>query len=149
MSRFSHVDFQFEQVANNKSFLSYAAFETASDFSILGCCYANCLTCAHRRVQLYMISLVDVATLVLDSELRFRECTVTDSESRPNQCACLSANHMLPASGLNLKSFPCRCRQGRRLGCEQENRIAWWRGVLCASAAGRHRNPLRIFRRHH
>ena len=53
------------------------------------------------------------------------------------QCACLSANHMLPAGGLNLKRPPCRGRPGRRMGCGQENRIA------CASAAGLHRNPLR------
>jgi hypothetical protein len=82
--------------------------------------------------------------------LRFRECTVTDSESQPNQCACLSANHMLPAGGLNLKSPAFRGGQGRRLGWpggqDSENRIAWsrLRDVLCASAAGLHRNPLRI-----
>jgi hypothetical protein len=57
---------------------------------------------------------------------------------------------MLPAGGLNLKSPPFRGGPGRRLGWpggkDSENRIAWsrLRDVLCASAAGLHRNPLRI-----
>jgi hypothetical protein len=51
MSRISHVGFQFEQLAINKSFLSYAAFEAALDFTILGCRIANSLTCADRRVH--------------------------------------------------------------------------------------------------
>ena len=51
MSRISHVGFQFEQLAINKSFLSYVAFEPASDFTILGCRIANSLTCADRRVH--------------------------------------------------------------------------------------------------
>ena len=42
-----------------------------------------------------------------------------------------------------MKRPPCHGRPGRRMGCGQENRIA------CASAAGLHRNPLRITRRRH
>ena len=75
MSRIFHVGFQFELRAINKAFLTYAAFEPASDYSFLGCRRANSLTCAHRRVHDFACSAeiprsdqhIEVATLVLDS----------------------------------------------------------------------------------